>query len=51
MFAGGVVYTIGVVFLINDKKKKYLHACWHLAVMAAATCHYLGILWYVVQQP
>ena len=51
MFAGGVLYTIGVVFLINDKKKKYLHACWHLAVMAAATCHYLGILWYVVQQP
>lgn len=49
MFAGGVMYTIGVIFLINDKKRKYLHACWHLAVMSAATCHYLGILWYVVR--
>jgi hemolysin III len=48
MFAGGILYTIGVVFLINDKKRKYLHACWHLAVMSAAACHYLGILWYVV---
>jgi len=51
MFAGGIAYTIGVGFLINDKKVKYLHACWHLAVMAGATCHYLGILWYVVQVP
>lgn len=49
MFAGGILYTIGVGFLINDKKAKYLHACWHLWVMSAAACHYLGILWYVVQ--
>jgi hemolysin III len=51
MFAGGILYTIGVVFLITDKKVKYLHACWHLAVMAGASCHYLGILWYVVRAP
>ena len=49
MVAGGVMYTIGVAFLINDKKRKYLHACWHLAVISAALCHYFGILWYVVQ--
>ena len=51
MFAGGFMYTIGVAFLINDKKRKYLHACWHLAVISAATCHYCGILWYVVERP
>ena len=50
MFAGGVMYTIGVVLLINDKKRKYLHACWHVAVISAATCHYYGILWFVVQR-
>ncbi len=49
MITGGVMYTIGVAFLINDKKRKYLHACWHLAVICAAACHYFGILWYVVQ--
>lgn len=51
MFAGGILYTIGVAFLINDKKRKYLHACWHLAVISAAACHYYGILWYVVERP
>lgn len=48
MVAGGVLYTVGVVFLINDSKLKYMHAGWHLSVMTAATVHYLGILFYVV---
>lgn len=48
MVAGGALYTIGVVFLINDAKVRYMHAGWHLSVMMAATVHYLGILYYVV---
>lgn len=48
MVAGGVLYTIGVVFLLNDSKLRYLHAVWHLAVMAAAVAHFLGIMYYVV---
>ena len=48
MTAGGVIYTLGVVCLINDSKLPYLHAVWHLFVMAAASCHFLGILYYVV---
>jgi hemolysin III len=48
MFAGGVVYTIGVVFLVNDGKIRYLHAGWHVAVIAGAACHYLGILLCIV---
>jgi hemolysin III len=43
-----VLYTVGVVFLIFDSKVKYMHAGWHLSVMTAATVHYLGILFYVV---
>jgi hemolysin III len=49
MFVGGILYTIGVVFLVNDAKIKYLHALWHLSVISAAACHYFGILYYVVQ--
>lgn len=49
MIGGGVFYTIGVVFLMNDNKMRYLHAVWHLLVMTAATCHFLGILKHVVQ--
>ncbi len=49
MLAGGVVYTLGVIALINDRKMKYMHAVWHLSVMLAALLHFLGILRYVVQ--
>lgn len=48
MLAGGVLYTIGVILLLNDSKLKYLHAGWHIAVMAAAYAHFLGIMHYVV---
>ncbi|MDG2224370.1 MAG: hemolysin III family protein [Rubripirellula sp.] len=48
MVAGGVLYTVGVVFLMNDSKLRYLHAVWHLAVMAAAVAHFVGIMHYVV---
>ncbi|MGB7326869.1 MAG: hemolysin III family protein [Rubripirellula sp.] len=43
MVAGGVLYTLGVGFLVNDSRIRYLHAVWHLFVMAAAGCHYYGI--------
>ncbi len=46
MIAGGVLYSLGVVLLVNDSKVRYLHAGWHLFVIAAAACHYFGILWY-----
>jgi hemolysin III len=48
MLGGGVLYTIGVAILMNDNKLRYMHAAWHLSVMTAASCHYLGILRYVV---
>lgn len=48
MILGGVLYTIGVVFLMNDQKVKYMHACWHLLVMSAAAAHYFTILRFVV---
>jgi len=47
MLIGGVVYTIGVFFLMNDQRLRYMHAAWHLCVMAAAAVHYYGILQFV----
>jgi hemolysin III len=40
--AGGVLYTIGVVFHIN-KKLPFSHAIWHGFVVAAASCHFAAI--------
>jgi hemolysin III len=48
MGMGGILYTVGVVFLMNDFRMRYMHAIWHLFVVVAAACHFLGILWYVV---
>jgi hemolysin III len=40
--AGGLLYTIGVVFHVN-KKLPFNQAIWHGFVIAAATCHFLAI--------
>ncbi len=41
--AGGVLYTVGIVFYIWDKHR-YTHALWHGIVLAAAICHYVAVL-------
>jgi hemolysin III len=40
--AGGVLYTIGVVFHVN-KKLPFNSAIWHGFVVAAAACHFAAI--------
>ena len=43
VIAGGVIYSLGVIFYLWDKYF-YSHALWHLFVLAAAICHYVAIL-------
>ena len=45
LVAGGVVYTTGVLFFINDHKK-YCHFVWHLFVLGGTACHYAAVLSY-----
>ncbi|OYX46188.1 MAG: hypothetical protein B7Y90_16740 [Alphaproteobacteria bacterium 32-64-14] len=40
--AGGVLYTIGVIFHVN-KKLPFNSAIWHGFVVAAASCHFAAI--------
>jgi hemolysin III len=47
IIAGGVFYTIGVLFYALDKKMPYGHEIFHLFVMAGSACHYVTILVYV----
>jgi hemolysin III len=44
--AGGVVYTVGVIFYML-KKVRYTHAIWHLFVMGGSICHYFAVLFYL----
>jgi hemolysin III len=48
IIGGGIFYTVGTLFLINDERAKYFHAIWHLCVVAGSTCHFLGLLNYVL---
>jgi len=47
LVAGGITYTAGVYFYINDSKP-YYHALWHLFVLGGSVFHYFMILLYVV---
>lgn len=46
--AGGLFYTIGVLFYALDKKLAHGHGIWHLFVLAGSACHYIAIFLYVV---
>lgn len=48
MAAGGVLYTVGVVFLVLDRRVRYFHAAWHVCVLGGSTCHFFAILAFVV---
>jgi len=47
MVGGGLLYTLGVVFLVLDRKVPYFHAVWHLLVMAAGATHFYAIYLFV----
>jgi hemolysin III len=46
--AGGLAYTIGVVFYVW-KSAKFAHAVWHLFVLAGSVCHFFAILLYIAR--
>lgn len=45
---GGVAYTIGVIFYILGKKKKYMHSIFHLFVLLGSILHFISIVGYVL---
>jgi len=49
LLAGGVVYTLGVVFYVFHQIP-FNHAIWHLFVLAGSACHYFTIYYYVSPQ-
>ena len=46
LVAGGLAYTIGVVFFALGSQLRYGHFIWHLFVMAGTACHYFAVLWH-----
>ncbi len=48
MALGGAMYTVGVLFLQNDHRSFFYHAIWHVLVMLASLCHFLGIVFFAI---
>lgn len=47
LVAGGMAYSLGVVFFLLDNRLRFSHLVWHLFVMAGSTCHFLAVLWHL----
>jgi len=43
LFAGGIAYTMGVIFFVNERRR-YNHFVWHLFVLTGTSCHFLALL-------
>lgn len=50
LIAGGVTYTVGVVFYAIDRIP-FNHAIWHLFVMGGSLFHFLAIYQYIAPGP
>ncbi len=46
--AGGLAYTVGTIFYVL-KSVKFMHAVWHVWVLAGSTCHFLAVLLFVIR--
>lgn len=46
LLAGGLAYTVGVVFFVFDRRLRYGHAIWHLFVATGSICHVVAVLRY-----
>jgi hemolysin III len=44
LLAGGLLYTVGTLFLMRDERVPFFHAIWHVFVIAASACHYVAVL-------
>ena len=49
LIAGGLAYTLGVIFYVLDgaKKLEHAHGIWHFFVLAGTICHFISIIGYV----
>lgn len=45
---GGVFYSVGIYWFINDEKIRHGHGIWHLFVLAGSLCQFVCIYYWVV---
>lgn len=48
LLAGGICYTVGIVFFVFDDRFRHWHGIWHIFVMVGSLLHFIAILFYVL---
>jgi hemolysin III len=44
---GGVLYTAGILFYVNDERWPHAHGVWHLFVLGGSASHFAAVLFFV----
>lgn len=47
LVAGGLCYTVGIVFYVADQRIRHGHGVWHLFVLGGSSCHFFTVLFFV----
>ncbi|MDH4228319.1 MAG: hemolysin III family protein [Nitrospirota bacterium] len=48
LLAGGLCYSVGVVFFLLGHRIRHFHGTWHLFVLAGSVCHYVAVFRYLL---
>jgi hemolysin III len=44
---GGLIYSVGIYWFLNDEKIRHGHGIWHLFVMGGSICQFVSVMFYV----
>ena len=47
LVAGGLFYTVGIIFYVADQRIRHGHGFWHLFVLGGSSCHFFTVLFFV----
>lgn len=47
LIAGGLIYSAGIYFFINDERIRHGHGIWHLFVLGGSLCQFVSVARYV----
>jgi hemolysin III len=45
--AGGLIYSIGIYYFLNDERIRHGHGIWHLFVLGGSICQFVAVARYV----
>lgn len=48
LVAGGIVYSVGIVFYALGQRVRFAHAIWHVFVLGGSACHFVAVLRWVI---